>query len=158
VTDRRVTHTTFTIERRYPVPPARVFEAFADPAVKERWFAMPPEWVDTTHTMDFRIGGRELNRGGPPGGTVHTFDARYQDIVPGSRIVYAYDLYLDEQRISVSLATVELAADGPDGAATVMSFTEQGAFLDGLEDPAEREKGTHLLVDALGAFLTGEAR
>jgi hypothetical protein len=34
-----------------------------------------------------------------------------------------------------------------------MTFTEQGAFLDGLEDPAEREHGTNLMVDALGAAL-----
>lgn len=155
MTDRSVTHTTFTIERRYPVPPGRVFTAWADREVKERWFAMPPEWVGTAHTMDFRIGGHEVSRGGPPGGPVHIFDARYQDIVPDSRIVYAYDLYLDDDRISVSLATVELA---PDGDGTLMTFTEQGAFLDGLEDPAQREKGTHLLVDALGSFLAGEAR
>jgi uncharacterized protein YndB with AHSA1/START domain len=81
---------------------------------------------------------------------VHLFDARYQDIVEDERIVYAYDLYLGEQRISVSLATIELAGVG---SGTRMTFTEQGAFLDGLEDPAEREHGTNLMVDALGAAL-----
>jgi len=30
-----------------------------------------------------------------------------------------------------------------------------GAFLDGLEDPAEREHGTGLLLDGLEAFLAG---
>jgi uncharacterized protein YndB with AHSA1/START domain len=107
-TTRSVTHTTFTIERVFPVAPARVFEAFADKDMKERWFAMPPDWVDAEHTMDFRPGGRELNRGGPPGGNVHTFDARYHDIVENQRIVYSYDLYLDDQRMSVSVATIEL--------------------------------------------------
>ena len=34
-----------------------------------------------------------------------------------------------------------------------MTFTEQGAFLDGLDDPAGREHGTKLLLDALGAAL-----
>jgi uncharacterized protein YndB with AHSA1/START domain len=150
MTDRTVTHTTFVIERTYPVTPPVVFAAFADPALKERWFAMPPDWVDTEHTLDFSVGGREINRGGPAGGPVHLFDARYQDIVEDERIVYAYDLYLDEQRVSVSLATIELAAAGAD---TRMTFTEQGAFLDGLEDPAEREHGTNLMVDALGAAL-----
>ena len=32
--DRNVTHATFTLERSYPVPPARVFAAWADPAAK----------------------------------------------------------------------------------------------------------------------------
>jgi uncharacterized protein YndB with AHSA1/START domain len=150
MTDRSVTHTTFVIERTYPVSPPAVFAAFAEPALKERWFTMPPNWVDTQHTLDFRVGGRESNRGGPAGGPVHLFDARYQDIVENERIVYAYDLYIDEQRVSVSLATVELAGVG---SGTRMTFTEQGAFLDGLEDPAEREHGTNLMVDALGAAL-----
>lgn len=127
-----------------------MFAAFAEPALKERWFTMPPNWVDTQHTLDFRVGGRESNRGGPAGGPVHLFDARYQDIVENERIVYAYDLYIDEQRVSVSLATVELAGVG---SGTRMTFTEQAAFLDGLEDPAEREHGTNLMVDALGAAL-----
>lgn len=127
-----------------------MFAAFAEPALKERWFTMPPNWVDTQHTLDFRVGGRESNRGGPAGGPVHLFDARYQDIVENERIVYAYDLYIDEQRFSVSLATVELAGVG---SGTRMTFTEQAAFLDGLEDPAEREHGTNLMVDALGAAL-----
>jgi uncharacterized protein YndB with AHSA1/START domain len=150
MTDRSVTHTTFAIERTYPVAPSTVFAAFADPELKERWFTMPPDWVDTEHTLDFRVGGHETNRGGPEGGPVHFFDARYQDIVENERIVYAYDLHLDEQRISVSLATIELAGVG---SGTRMTFTEQGAFLDGLEDPAEREHGTNVMVDALGAAL-----
>jgi uncharacterized protein YndB with AHSA1/START domain len=145
-----VTHTTFTIERVYPVAPARVFSAFADQELKERWFAMPPDWVDTHHSLDFRPGGHESNRGGPPGGTVHRFEARYHDIVENERIVYSYDLYLDERRMSVSLATIELQRH-PEG--TRMLFTEQGAFLDGIDDPANREVGTNLLVDALGTAL-----
>ena len=36
--DRFVTHASFTLERSYPTPPARVFAAWADPALKSRWF------------------------------------------------------------------------------------------------------------------------
>jgi uncharacterized protein YndB with AHSA1/START domain len=32
-----VVHGTFTIQRSYPAPPARVFFAFADAATKRRW-------------------------------------------------------------------------------------------------------------------------
>ena len=35
-------------------------------------------------------------------------------------------------------------------------FTEHGAFLDRLEDPAAREHGTGLLLDGLQASLAGE--
>ena len=40
--------------------------------------------------------------------------------------------------------------------ANPLSFTEQGAFFDGLDDPAEREHGTGWLLDRLGRVLAGE--
>jgi uncharacterized protein YndB with AHSA1/START domain len=95
----------------------------------------------------------EINRGGPPGGAIYTYDARYHDIVPDRRIVYTYDMYLDETRISVSLATVEFKSAGTE---TQLTFTEQGAFLDGHDTPDLRENGTGALLDALGAELRRE--
>jgi uncharacterized protein YndB with AHSA1/START domain len=100
--------------------------------------------------MDFRIGGREVSRGGPKGGSVHSFEGRYYDIVPDERIIFAYDMHLDDTRISVSVATVEIE---PDGAGTRLTFTEQGAFLDGYDDAGSREAGTRGLLDALGEEL-----
>ena len=74
----------------------------------------------------------------------------YQDIVENQRIIYAYDMHIDDRRISVSLATIELK---PEGSGTRLIFTEQGAFLDGYDDPGDRERGTRLLLDALGRSL-----
>jgi uncharacterized protein YndB with AHSA1/START domain len=145
MSERNVTHATFAVERSYAAPPARVFEAWADPAAKSRWFG-GDNWQ---HELDFRVGGREVSTG-TVDGTVFTFEGRYQDIVPHERIVYAYDVRMGEARISVSLATVELS---PDGEGTKLAFTEQGAFLDGLDDPSQRESGTGSLLDALGKEL-----
>jgi uncharacterized protein YndB with AHSA1/START domain len=150
MTERSVTHATFVVERTYEASPARVFAAFADPETKARWFAGPGDWESGRYELDFRIGGRERASGGPPGGPVHTYEARYHDIVVDERIVLAYDMHLDDKRISVSLATVELR---PEGTGTRLTFTDQGAFLDGSDDPAERERGTRDLLDALGEEL-----
>jgi uncharacterized protein YndB with AHSA1/START domain len=147
MTERSVTHATFAIERTYDASPARVFAAFADPEAKARWFAgSPSEWESARYELDFRVGGREHAAGGPPGGPIHDFEARYQDIVPDERIVLTYDMHLDDKRISVSLMTVEFK---PEGKGTRLILTEQDAFLDGYDDPAERERGTHDLLDAL---------
>jgi uncharacterized protein YndB with AHSA1/START domain len=153
VTDRSVTHATIVVERTYDVSPARVFAAWADPAVKARWFASPEEWGPDEFELDFRVGGRELNRGGPKGGPVYTFEGHYQDIVTDQRIVYSYSMHLDQTLISVSVATVELH---PEGAGTRLVLTDQGAYLDGHDSSGQREQGAGALLDALGAELGRE--
>ena len=145
-----VTHSTFTLERTYDAPPGRVFAAFADPEQKAAWFAGPPEWPVAAFEVDFRVGGRDVSRGGPEGGPMHSFDALYYDIVPDERIVYSYEMHLDDKRISVSLATIELA---PTADSTRLTLTEQGAYLDDFDDPTLRETGTRDLLEALGAYL-----
>lgn len=151
---RSVTHATFSLERTYDASPARVFSAFADPEVKKRWFASPEEWETVEESMDFRVGGREVNRGGPKGGPndspAMSFESHYRDIVPDERIIYTYFMHSNEKLISVSLATIELE---PEGAGTKLTLTEQGAFLDGYDDPGLRERGTRELLDALGREL-----
>ena len=147
---RSVTHTTFTIERVYDARPARVFAAWARPEAKARWFGGPDEWGRSEFTLDFRVGGRERESGGPKEGPTHHYDAIYLDIVPNQRIIYSYEMHLDETRISVSLATIELLAEGN---GTRLIFTEQGAFLDGTDLPGERERGTRELLAALAAEL-----
>jgi len=149
-----VTHDTFNLERVYDASPARVFAAFSQPELKRQWFNGPEEWGPDEHTHDFRVGGRETSVGGPKGGPVHSFDAIYQDIVPNQRIIFSYDMHIDSTRISVSLTTIEFT---PQGKGTRLTFTEQGAYLDGHDNPAERKHGTGELLDALGVFLQKEA-
>ena len=138
---RSVVHASFSIERVYPATPARVFAAWADREAKARWFS-----CHEGYTLDFRVGGRESNRGGAPGGPVYACDALFHDIVPNERIVYTYDLRRDDTLISVSLVTVELA---PVPGGTRLVFTEQGAFLDGHDTPGHREHGTRLGLERL---------
>jgi uncharacterized protein YndB with AHSA1/START domain len=82
---------------------------------------------------------------------VTTFDAIYHDIVPNKRLVYSYVMHIDEKKISVSLATMQISAAGDRH--TRLTVTEQGAFLDGYDDAGAREKGTGFLLDKLGASL-----
>jgi uncharacterized protein YndB with AHSA1/START domain len=150
MSDRSIEHAGFTIERRYRATPERVFAAWADPAAKARWFEGPEEWEAGPHELDFREGGSESGSGGPEGGPTHSFRAIYWEVVPNERIVYTYELLIDEVRCSVSLVTVELK---PDVEGTRLTLTEHGAFFDRLEDPDLRRDGTGSLLDALAREL-----
>lgn len=58
-------------------------------------------------------------------------------------------MYADDARISVSVATIEFANSG---AGTALTWTEQGAYLDGVDGaqaPALRIAGTTELLDSL---------
>jgi uncharacterized protein YndB with AHSA1/START domain len=149
MTARSTEHGTFTITRTYPVPPARVFAAWASREAKARWFGGGPE-VNDALELDFRVGGTEVNRGGPPEGPVYTYEATYKDIVADERIVYGYSMDAGGTLISVSVTTVEFA---PAAGGTTLTFTEQGVFLDGGDNPAVREKGTNELLDQLAVAL-----
>src|SRR5258708_25875807 len=156
MTDRSVIHDTFSIERAYPAAPSRVFAAFASAEAKDAWGETgglePAEGEAGIEEFDFRPGGRE-RFGNKFQGTTYRYDALYYDIVPDQRIVYSYEMYADDVRISVSVATIEFAKSG-DG--TALTWTEQRAYLDGIDGaqaPALRKGGTTEMLDALPSYV-----
>jgi uncharacterized protein YndB with AHSA1/START domain len=155
MTERSVTHTTFVLERRYPATPSRVFAAWASKEAKAIWIDDPDFKSDGTEPeLEFSIGGHEQFGGLTPEGTSYSYDATYYDIVPDQRIVYCYEMYSGDDRMSVSVATVEIESDGT---GTRLTYTEQGAFLDGIDKPEAREEGTAWLLDNLGKYLADRA-
>jgi uncharacterized protein YndB with AHSA1/START domain len=148
--NRSVAHGVFTIQRIYDAAPATVFHALTNQEAKARWFTGGDSQTILRRKMDVRPGGHEILQGRWASGMVTLFEATYFDIVPNERLVYAYEMHLDDRKISVSLATVELK---PVGKGTRLVVTEQGAFLDGYDDGGAREHGTGELLDRLGESL-----
>jgi len=151
MTERSVSHGTFAIERTYDASPPRVFAAWADPAAKARWFVGPEGWKELRREIDFRVGGQERLSGARPDGRVSDFDGRYHDIVADRRIVYSYAMHIDETRISVSLATVELAPAGAGNAADLHRAGGLPRRFSTGRPGASRARGA--LLDQLGAAL-----
>ena len=149
MTERTITHGTFSLERTYDAPRARVFAAFSTLEGKAAWFG-GDGYTLVERIFDFREGGHERATGRWENGTVSRFDATYFDIVDQERIVYAYEMHLNDVRISVSLATIEFK-EAPGG--TRLLLSETGAFLDGYDDVGSREHGTNFLMDRVGESL-----
>ena len=148
---RSVVHGAFHLERAYDATADALYRALSDEAAKSRWFFGPAGWRLIERTMDFRVGGRERVKGGFDGGVTTTFDAVYHDIVPRERIIYTYEMHLDDRKISVSLATLQIKSEGK--GRTRLTVDEQGAFLDGYDDAGARERGTRDLLDKIAASL-----
>lgn len=152
---RSVTHASFTITREWPHSPERVFNAFANPEAKAKWFGSGPGMEILEKKWDFREGGNEITAGRHASGMVSRFDCLYRDIVApeggeAGRLVYSYVMHLDGRKISVSQACVEIR---PQGTGTKLIITEYGDYLDGYDDAGSREHGTNWLTDNLGKSL-----
>jgi uncharacterized protein YndB with AHSA1/START domain len=154
-----VTPNTFVIERYYPRPIKRVFAAFADSALKRRWFAVSENHQVQEFAMDFQVGGSEkavyrFNENTPFSGVLLTNLGSYQDIVTNERIVTASTMSFGNKRISASLITIEFI---PTDTGTDLICTHQGVFFEGADGPQIREAGWHKLLEQLAAELALES-
>ncbi len=153
-TERKLTHSRFDLTREYRVPPSKVFQAFADPEMKAKWFEAPSEeWRHIDSTMDFREGGREYSEGQfGENGPVSRFDAEYHEILEDVRIVYSYEMRVDGAKLSVSLTSIEFS---PTDAGTRLTLVEQGVYFDDLDNTEQRKQGTQELLEAIARVVEG---
>lgn len=142
-------HTSFVIERDLPGSPRHAFRFWSEHERKRQWTSCHADWTVEEDRFDFRIDGAELVRWRLPDGTEFSYRARYFDIVPGERIIYAYAMNTGTEQVSASLVTVAFAGKG---AKTRMTYTEQSAFLDAA-DAAPRSSGTGSGFDRLALAI-----
>lgn len=153
MTDGRLFFGAFTVERRYDARPARVFAAFADREIKQRWLGCDHVAAPVIDRLDFEVGGREISRG-PADDGEHLFEGTYLDIVPDRRFVFAFMMQVGGRKLSASIASVEILPDA-DGARLI--FNEQGVYF-GEDGWAEREEGAAAGMDNLAAWLAAQTK
>jgi uncharacterized protein YndB with AHSA1/START domain len=152
IIERSQIHATFVIERSYPVPVSAVWHALSDNDARDQWFGGGAKFDVDEKSHDFRVGGHGVESGQWHGGPTSRFVSTYTDIVDEQRMVFAYDMWVDDRHMSTSLTTIAVE---PDADGTRLTYTEQGVHLDGLDTVEGREEGTRGLLDTLGSFLTG---
>lgn len=149
-----VVHSTFVLERSFPVPLERVFAAFSDPEKKRRWLSEDGSHPVDSFEMDFQVGGLErleykLGDDTPFPGTPIVSLSVFQDLVEQARIVQASRMTLGGRRISATLVTFEFLSTA---GGTELVVTHQGAFFEGSDGPEMRKGGWHRLMDALESY------
>jgi uncharacterized protein YndB with AHSA1/START domain len=150
-----IVHDTFTIERTYDTSVARLYEAWADPALKNQWFAGPEGWTELERKNDFRVGGVDISHGRHAGGIESRCVATYHEIVPNERIVFVYDMHVNGSLISVTLGTAAFVAKGK---SAQLAYTEQSVYFDtpfapAAQGPAGRKQGTEQIMDQLARMF-----
>lgn len=139
------TKPSLTLRRRLNAPPAKVYEAWTDPAKMMRWFG--PAQAETVRAeTDPRVGGRFRVLMRTADGEEHDVSGVYREVVPGEKLVFTWAWRTTPER--ESLVSVALKRDG-DG--TVLTLTHEQFFDEAARD-AHREGWTGAL-DKLEAQL-----
>lgn len=147
-TETKAIHNTFVVERNFPWRPARVFSAFAQSALKRRWYAEGDHEIQDFH-MDFRVGGSETFRyrfkeGHPIAGSQIANESTYQDIDTEKRIVMTGRMSLNGKTILVGVTTIEFV---PAEKGTDISLTLQGTYIDWPDGAKMIEVGWNSLLE-----------
>jgi len=146
----RVVHDTVVVRRLYDAAAERVYGAWTNAALLERWYVPGDErWSAKIVAHDFRVGGGKRITFGPPEETF-VEDCHYVDIVPNRRICYAMTIARGDTRITVSMVTVELS---PQGGRCEVRVTDQVAILDGGDTARDRERGWGETLDKLPSVV-----
>jgi uncharacterized protein YndB with AHSA1/START domain len=150
-----IAHASFALRRVIPALPARVFEAFADPDIKRRWFAEGDQHDVVEFASDLREGATERLRyrfreGTQFAGMSIANADTVLNLVPNERIIWASKMAFGDADISAALITAEFLSV-PAGTELVITF--QGAFFEGADGPQIRELGWQALLDRLASTV-----
>lgn len=125
---------SLTLKRRLKAPPAKVFNAWADPEKLAQWFGPAHTVQDTVRAeMDVRPGGRFRVRFATDEGQSHEIGGAYKEVVPDKRLVFTWAWHTTPER--ESLVTITLA---PDGDGTLLTLHHEQFFDEQARDGHQR--------------------
>lgn len=141
---------TVVVERSVAAGPARVFLAWADERQRRAWDVPEDGWIVTEHEQDFRVGGAERRRFGPPGAPTYSTVGHYLHIKLDRLIVSTGVMHEHGVPITATLCTVELTSAG--AASTLVRLIDQSVYF-GSEVATERHGGWHRALSRLADHL-----
>lgn len=145
-----LSETSLRLERSYDASPQDVFNAWTNPEVLRRWWAVDPEGSTPIAEVDLRVGGRYRLSMEDPSGTKHTVGGEYREVSPPDRLVYSWCWEQDNGSGHVSTVTVEFQADG-EGTNLVLEHTG----LASVESRDQHAHGWNACLDILQSRVFG---
>jgi len=107
-TKRTVSEREFVVERTLRASPEKIFGAYTDPTLVERWWA-PPGCSLRVERMDVRPGGTYRYVQRTPAGQNLVFVGSYVEVTPPTRLVYTFEI---EGQGNPVTSTVDLQREG----------------------------------------------
>ena len=160
MSEPKVVHSTFVVERSFPKPLEKVFAALSKPEKVAQWFAAGERHDLLEFNLNFAEGGTQrlvyrMKEGTPVPGLVIENEARFLEIVPNNRIVMATTMKFTGKRILASQITFELV---PSQKGTDLICTHQGAYFGDAPPQMAKllEDGWTGLMGALAKVLEAE--
>jgi uncharacterized protein YndB with AHSA1/START domain len=98
-------HATINLQHSYEAPAELVFSEFADPAMRAKW-STPSDDVLVYDKADFREGGVDIFRCGPPNDLRFRGETTYHAIVPNRCVISTEILTDGGSRLAVALNTL----------------------------------------------------
>ena len=79
------------VSRRFAAPRERVFDAWTNPRVLERWWTASPSWTEPAAEVDLRAGGSyRLSMRDAGTGAVETVGGEYTEVRRPERLAYTW--------------------------------------------------------------------
>jgi uncharacterized protein YndB with AHSA1/START domain len=144
-------HETLVFERNFNVPPARLFQSYADPREREIWSAPSPETVIIIDQTDVRTGGQELGRCGSAKDLSWTMKVAYHLVKQDELITFTEELWEGDAILTIALITFEIEQHGKAGSR--LKLTDQITSFVGKGGVAGHLEGYTLALDNLVARL-----
>jgi uncharacterized protein YndB with AHSA1/START domain len=137
--------TSLRVERTYDASPEEVFDAWTNPEVLRRWWAVHPEGTTPIAEVDLRVGGRYRLSMESPEGERHTVQGEYSEVDRPHRLVYSWQWELDAGGLGpASTVTVEFHERA--------GSTEVVLEHAGLPDAASRDRHAHGWTTCMDIF------
>lgn len=150
-----VIHATSVVDRVFHVPVERAFALWCGPDAHHTWHVPAEGWVVAESQRDAVVGGRDLCRFGPPGQPDYLSDGRFLVIDAPRVIVSAGTMSHKGIPTASTLCTIEFITLAL--GLTRLVVTDQSAYFAGRHDPAAREQGWQIILEAFSRVLSSAA-